>query len=177
MPYLHELANPGSSALVGIARYLEDRERFGRRYQRTVVLLGDVVYSWACLSTLWSMSDRAGFAGTSNLSSERGDVWGIAWCREYDDRMMAGLRDALLRHPIDDEIHHHGQLGRWISGWSRGNLRDHVSKLRKQGMYADVDDYTHDIDGLHDLVLLPELSSCAAADDAEHGITHDRHQT
>lgn len=164
----HTLPDPGNSALKGIARYLELREQQGRRYQRTIVLLGDVVYSWACLEALWE-KDR-GFVGTSNLSLSKGELWGVAWSRRYEDWMMTQLRDALLRHPPFDDEHEPHQLRRWISGCQRGDMADHVVKLRWTGNYTDIEDYTHDIDIPHDLVLLPELSTAAAADDAKHGV-------
>lgn len=163
------LADPGNSSLKGIARYLETRG--GRRYEQTVVLLGDVVYSWACLDALWQIADGHGFVGTKDLASDRGEVWGVAWHRRHEDDMMSALRDALLRHPPFDDNYQPGQMRRWITGWARGDLRDHVAKHRALGRYADIDDYTHDIDVPHDLALLPELSAAAASDDEAHGMS------
>jgi hypothetical protein len=51
---------------------------------------------------------------------------------------------------------------------SCGALEDHIRKLRDG--YTAIDDYTHDIDFAHDLVLLPELSAAAAKDDATHDV-------
>ncbi len=163
------LPEPGNSALKGIARYLELREQQGRRYASTIVLLGDVVYSWACLEAIFRMSRTYGFVGTSGLSPNIGELWGVAWSREFEDRMLSNLRDALLRHPLGDEYHPQ-QLRRWVSGWKRGDMLDHVAKLTRTGAYIPIDDYTHDIDHPSDLVMLPELSKAAAADDAKHGI-------
>ena len=165
----HELVEPGNSALKGIARYLELREQQGRRYTRTIVLLGDVVYSWDCLSAIWRMADAWGFVGTNSLSLEGGELWGVAWHRAHEDRMLGALRDALLRHPLGDE-YHPAQLRRWISGMNRGDMRDHVRRLERIGSYVSIDDYTHDIDTVMHLVMLPELSKEAATDDARHGI-------
>lgn len=164
-----ELPEPGNSALKGIARYLEMREQQGRRYTRTVVLLGDVVYSWGCLKAIWDISETWGFVGTRDLSLETGELWGVAWHRAHEYRMLISLRDALLRHPLGDE-YHPAQLRRWISGLNRGDMRDHIRKLERMGCYAAVDDYTHDIDIPMHLVMLPELSKEAAADDRQHGI-------
>jgi hypothetical protein len=169
-PSYDVLPEPGNSALKGIARYLELRDHRIFRYDRTIILLGDVVYSWACLRAIWEMSKIAGFVGTRNLALEKGELWGVAWSRALEDRMMSDLRDALLRHPPLDDGYHHSQLRRWISGWRRGDLSDHIAKLRKVDAYVDIDDYTHDIDAASDLVLLPELSSVAASDDAQHNV-------
>lgn len=170
VPAYVELPQPGNSALKGIARYLERRAYENRHYDRTIVLLGDVVYSWACLGAIWDSAEVYGFVGTQNLSMDKGELWGVAWSRPYGDWMMTNLRDALLRHPPFDDEHEPHQLRRWISGIQRGDLADHVAKLRWSVHYTDVDDYTHDIDIPHDLVLLPDLSVAAAADDAKHGI-------
>jgi len=166
-----ELPEPGNSALKGIARYLELREAQGRRYPRTVVLLGDVVYSWACLEAIWKMAQTCGFVGTRDLSLDRGQLWGVSWARSYDGWMLPNLADALLRHPPVDDEHVPGQLRRWVSGMKRGDLGNHVTHLRHRVPcgYIDIDDYTHDIDSPSDLVLLPELSALAAADDAKRG--------
>lgn len=171
----YELAEPGNSALKGIARYLEQRDLQGRRYLRTIVLLGDVVYSWNCLRSIWDISATWGFVGTRDLSLETGELWGVAWHRAHEDRMLITLRDALLRHPLGDE-YHPAQLRRWISGLNRGDMRDHVRKLERMGSYAAVDDYTHDIDLPMHLVMLPDLSTEAAADDARCGLSWSRAQ-
>lgn len=170
MPAYVDLPRPGNSALTGIARYLERRAYENRVHDHTVVLLGDVVYSWACLEAVLKMAATCGFVGTKNLCLDKGELWGVAWSRKSDDWMMCRLRDALLRVPPFDDDHQPGQLRRWLSGLHRGEMRDHVATLRRAGAYTDVDDYTHDLDIAHDLVLLPDLSAVAAADDARHGV-------
>jgi hypothetical protein len=163
----YELPDPGNSSLKGIARYLELRG--DQPPDRTVVLFGDVVYSWACLEQLLKFSENYGFAGTANLSASGGELWGVAWAREFDDEMMRELRDALLRHPPFGDEYQPGQMRRWITGWRRGNIVNHVRDLALRGHYAAIDDYTHDIDLPSDIALLPELSIAAAKDDADHG--------
>lgn len=159
---LVELDEPGNSALKGIARYLELREQQGRRYASTIVLLGDVVYSWACLEAIFRMSRTYGFVGTANLSLNIGELWGVAWSKEFEDRMLSNLRDALLRHPLGDEYHPQ-QLRRWVSGWKRGDMLDHVAKLTRTGAYIPIDDYTHP----GDVVLDPFFGSGTTGQVAE----------
>jgi molybdopterin-guanine dinucleotide biosynthesis protein A len=161
-----ELPDPGNSSLKGIARYLEQR---GDPTPRTIVLFGDVVYSWACLEQLLKFSESYGFVGTANLSAGGGELWGVAWSREFEDEMVRTLRDALLRHPPFNDEYQPGQMRRWITGWRRGDIVDHIRDLTWRGHYAAVDDYTHDIDLPPDIALLPELSIAAAKDDADHG--------
>ena len=158
------LENPGNSSLKGIARYLELR---GPNHSalRTVVLLGDVVYSWHCLHEIFALSRTYGFVGTSDLSAGGGELWGVAWTRDFEDTMLSDLGDALLRHPPFDDEYQPGQMRRWISGMKRGAIETHVFNMRRTGHYVAVDDYTRDIDLPAHLALLPKLSESAAADD------------
>jgi hypothetical protein len=164
-----ELPDPGNSSLKGIARYLEARgDRHGFRH--TIVLLGDVVYSWACLETIWAMTAAYGFVGTSNLSEGTGELWGVAWGRPHEDAVLSDLRDALLRHPPFEDEYQPGQLRRWIMGWHRGTLRDRISKLWPAGVYRSIDDYTMDVDLPQHVTLLEDASQSAAEDDRLHGL-------
>jgi hypothetical protein len=180
MPSVVTLSDPGNSALKGIARYLESKHRSARGdlpglgCARTVVLLGDVVYSWACLETLFLASRDWGFVGTPDLSGSGGELWGIAWSHDAEACMIVSLRDALLRHPPFEEDYQPGQLRRWISGSRCGDITTHVEELRRTGHYVDISDYTHDIDVPDHLAMLPWLSESAATDDAKHGVTWGR---
>jgi hypothetical protein len=167
-----ELAYPGNSSLKGISRYLEAfSESRESRSDHTIVLLGDVVYSWACLEALIEMAADWGFVGSPDLCASAGELWGVAWNLAQEGVMLVSLRDALLRHPPFEDEYQPGQMRRWISGWRRGAIEDHVEKLRRTGHYTDIADYTHDIDLPADVTLLPWLSEAAAADDAKYGIT------
>lgn len=161
---LVELPDPGNSSLKGIARYLELRGS-NHSAARTVVLLGDVVYSWHCLQEIFSLSRTYGFVGTSDLSAGGGELWGVAWARDFEGAMLSDLGDALLRHPPFDDEYQPGQMRRWISGMKRGAIEIHVFNMRRTGHYVAVDDYTRDIDLPAHLALLPKLSESAAADD------------
>jgi hypothetical protein len=171
------LPDPGNSSLKGIARYLESRAAHGDRPvddSRTVVLMGDVVYSWACLEALFQAAGDWGFVGTPDLSASGGEIWGVGWSWDAETHMMVRLRDALLRHPPFEEDYQPGQLRRWISGWRRGDIATHTENLRRTGHYTDIADYTHDIDIPAHLTLLPWLSESASADDRQHGLDWSR---
>lgn len=180
-PWTLQLQDPGNSSLKGIARYLElagGQERGRGRSEVTIVLLGDVVYSWRCLEAIVTgPAGRHGgpdpgfwFVGTRDLSASGGELWGIGWKRSFEESMIATLGDALLRHPPFEDEYQPGQLRRWITGWRRGDLVDHVQQIRRTNNYIDVDDYTRDIDTPAHLALIPQLSEVAAADDALHGV-------
>lgn len=167
-----QLKEPGNSSLKGLSRYLEQQPR-DRGADATIVLLGDVVYSWACLKALFALPEAPGwgFVGTHDLSGSAGELWGVAWNSAHEDTMMADLRDAMLRHPPFEDDYQPGQLRRWITGWRRGDLVDHVRALRRRDAYIDIDDYTMDVDLPHQIPALAGASALAAADDLQHGLT------
>lgn len=168
-----ELKDPGNSSLKGIHRYLQMRDKliYTVTPDKTVVLLGDVIYSWACLDAIWRMAMDWGFVGTGNLSSSDGELWGVAWSRDNEPFMMRQIADAILMHPPVDDDYQPGQLRRWIKGFSRGELAGHIHGLRRKGHYTDIDDYTRDIDIAPQLSLIPAISIDAAKDDESHGIS------
>lgn len=170
------LPSPGNSSLKGISRYLELR---GERhtFSSTLVLLGDVVYSWACLDAIARSAGTWGFVGTSDLNGSRGELWGVAWDRDYETQMMSLLADAMLRHPPFDDDYQPGQMRRWISGFRRGDLADHRDQLAASVHYRSIDDYTRDIDLPSHVSMLPALSMSAAADDAAHGMMWEQEPT
>ena len=91
--------------------------------------------------------------------------------RDHHDAKMSRLRDALLRHPPYDDEYMPGQMRRWISGFHKGHMVDHINALRTRGHYIDIDDYTTDIDMPSQLPLIPGISMAAAADDIAAGLT------
>ena len=181
----HELPDPGNSSLKGIARYLKHRHDIVSGTPltsehlipivgtpgATIVLLGDVVYSWQCLFAILHAASTYGFVGTSNLSSSSGELWGVAWSHEYSYGMMNDLDDALLRHPPFEDEYQPGQLRRWILGWRHGDVADRVQKMLRAGTYTSIDDYTMDVDLPHHISQLDAVSELARVDDANHDVT------
>ena len=174
------LPDPGNSSLKGIARYLEStRARpstppgpdANRSPHHTVVLLGDVVYSWACLGAIWQMTASYGFVGTPDLSEGGGELWGLGWALSHEDAVLGDLRDALLRHPPFEDEYQPGQLRRWLMGWRKGPIAERVRRLQQADLYAPIADYTMDVDLPHHIPLLDPTSRMAAADDAVHGLS------
>lgn len=167
-----QLADPGNSSLKGIARALE-RRGVEHGYGRTVVLLGDVVYSWSCLELLLVPDLTTGgprFVGTHNLSESGGELWGVAWWAAQEDQMVIRLRNALLRHPPVTDTYQPGQLRRWIS---TGSVSAALDAASESGEYAvpPYPDYTMDVDIPADLRRLQLVSALAAEDDERHGIS------
>lgn len=164
------LLDPGNSSLKGIHRYLESQALIAGapRPDRTVVLLGDVVYSWRCLEAIFAgttSSTGVGvrFVGTADISPSGGELWGVAWMREDDYVMMTALEHALAKHPPFDDTYQPGQLRRWM--WALHPAYQTTPR------YTAIDDYTVDIDRPEDLAKLDGVSRFAAEDDAVHGVT------
>lgn len=163
------LEDPGNSSLKGIARYLE-RRGAGHGFGATIVLFGDVIYSWDCLDTLMASRDAWSFVGTADLSASGGELWGVVWGAEHEQHMKGSLADSLLRHPPFEDEYQPGQMRRWMSGWLRGDIAEHRDKLIKYGHYKSIDDYTQDIDLPAHVAMLPSLSRHANVDDVNHGM-------
>lgn len=177
----HELADPGNSSLKGISRYLDHRRDLMNlgalefEPSMTVVLLGDVAYSWSCLRALLAPANELApgiaFVGTSTLSESAGELWGIAWRQSADDMMTGWMKKALRRHP-PFQAYQCGQLRQWFFTARRDALEEYRSFARAEEVvpFVAVDDYTKDFDIPADLAMLEDVSRAAAADDAAHGV-------
>lgn len=170
------LLEPGNSSLKGIHRYLA-LTAGAEQPERTIVLLGDVVYSWRCLQAIFEPLDgpyldstgipRCRFVGTPDISPSGGELWGIAWERVSDTKptgrrgMIDALESALEKHP-PFQAYQPGQLRRWM--W-----QIHPS-FHTTIAYKRVDDYTMDVDLAEHIGKLGPASELAKADDREHGL-------
>lgn len=173
------LPDPGNSSLKGIYRYLESQAMIagGDRYDRTIVLLGDVVYSWACLEALFAPLSRfpgrdaidlgaasvaARFVGTSDIGPAGGELWGVAWMRPDEDVVIGALEKALEKHPPYVDTYQPGQLRRWM--WAIHPSYQTTSR------YVAIDDYTMDVDLPEHVSRLVPASAIASRDDRHHDL-------
>jgi hypothetical protein len=162
------LPEPGNSSLKGIARYLELRGE--HKFESTVVLFGDVVYSWSCLHAMLEARPSWSYFGTSDLSASGGELWGVVWGAKEENHMRGSLRDALLRHPPFEDDYQPGQMRRWLMGWKRGAIEEQREHMTRYGHYCPIDDYTQDIDLPVHVAMLPAISRAANKDDVAHGM-------
>lgn len=185
-PEVISLDDPGNSSLKGLARYMVAvegaRKIFddsGIKYQetgpiaraaRTIVLLGDVLYSWHCLTQLFGANDldrsSIRFVGTKDLSPSAGELWGVGWESFRDDIVYNALAEAMKRHPPPqvDNTYQPGQLRKWLYA-----LFGHDDATQRP-YYTAVDDYTMDVDLPEHVEKLARASKVAADDDRRHGI-------
>lgn len=174
-----ELHDPGNSSLKGIHRtfvWQDFWNRPRREQDQTIVLLGDVVYSWECLekiiaAPLYRQGDVR-FVGTKDLDPGHGELWGLTWCWSRTTMMRAALDDAMARHPPYAD-YQPGQMRRWLWAVDRceGLFGDGFpARERTRSWFQACDDYTRDIDLPKHVELLGELGELAAADDREHGL-------
>ena len=176
-----QLRDPGNSSLKGVWRFLDDvglTVGLANPAKTTVVLLGDVVYSWDCINALLIYPTHPSsyrFVGTSDLSASGGEIWGINWDGDSHRTMVRHLANALRKHPPFSE-YQPGQLRRWL--WETADSLPggfltyaHVVEQRTaSGHYIPCDDYTRDIDVPEHVDALPELSELAAQDDVKYGV-------
>ena len=186
------LPDPGNSSLKGLSRYLTQMTAAGYpEPPRTIVLLGDVIYSWACMKALMAVgadipgtrSPPSRFVGTSDLSESGGELWGFAWTHGSAARSVHEcIVRAMNRHP-SFQAYQPGQLRRilWetmgpsVAGLSVAEWKRVVADVAENGpralpWYQAIDDYTMDIDVPKHLEALHELSDKASADDKENGL-------
>jgi hypothetical protein len=169
------LPDPGNSSLKGIARTLalfnghQDYLAFTGEPDVTVVLLGDVIYSWRCLAAILDVGEkvRAGtglcsFVTSSELGQSSGEVWGLSWHKAGRRMMSEALDRALAKHPPFHDTYQPGQMRHWL--WA-------LPKLEQKLSHRICDDYTKDIDRPDHLPLVAGISALAAVDDMAHGVT------
>jgi hypothetical protein len=171
-PQFFTLDDPGNSSLKGIHRYLTGIGQHDPVADHNVVLLGDVVYSWACLSVLLEPFAGSGsgirFCGTSDMGAGGGELWGVSWNDIADDQMMTMLDSAVRKHP-SFSTYQPGQMRRWL--WQLPDSRGLLGKVNLvNDAYTAIDDYTRDIDLPEHVAWLFPLSERAAADDRENGV-------
>jgi hypothetical protein len=167
--HARELPDPGNSSLKGISRYMDDQggpASLHGQFQ-TVVLLGDVIYSWACLKAcLTPTAHELAFTCSSDISNGHGELWGLTWRQGVRPRMMATLASALRKHPPFEE-YQPGQMRRWM--WEIDRVLGYKPGGKRTWMHG-IDDYTRDIDTPKHVAQLAELAEAACADDLEHGL-------
>lgn len=177
-PTVHKLEDPGNSSLKGIDRFLrahdtEAEDSNQRRSDRTIVLLGDVIYSWACLRALRDVGPPwcIRYVGTSDLSKSGGELWGVSWTWEAHDAQRIALTTALNSHPPFTD-YQPGQLRRWLWAMQDQINMGHVpSDKEDRPWWTSIDDYTNDVDIPEHLDKVDGWSRSAAEDDAREGVT------
>jgi len=119
---------------------------------RTVILLGDVVFSlrvlWAALSCTWPTT----FVGTSTLTPTQGELFAMSFTGSVHDYLKRLLRDMPCRRAGHQN-------------YQPGHLRNLAFEMMKHGAkHIGIDDYTDDLDEPKDLETLPELKHKAHVD-------------
>jgi hypothetical protein len=166
-----KLPDPGNSSLKGISRFFDDQDGPASLHPdfETVVLLGDVIYSWACLKACMTPTQHdLSFTCSSDISNGHGELWGLMWKQSARPRMMKALAAALRKHPPFTE-YQPGQMRRWL--WEIDiSMGKPSPRAGERTWMHGIDDYTRDIDTPQHVSQLRDLSAAAAADDREHGL-------
>lgn len=183
-PGRYTLPDAGNSSLVGLSRFVEQWSdiEYPRDYRRTIILLGDVVYSWACMDQLFRpiysgedmMAHSITFCGTSDLGQDRGELWGIAWYRQSNETMANALKLALRNASKHEDGYQPGQLRQLLFSLDDlvgdGKVRNQTRQTMARSWWVPIDDYTMDVDLPEHLVDLARSSLQALADDRERGL-------
>jgi hypothetical protein len=172
IPDYFALHNPGNSSLKGLDRALATLG-MDNEVGSTVVLLGDVCYSHDCVRATLSMTRPSGygFVGTSDLGGGGGELWSVAWAPSGSLPVI--VQSALKDHPPFEE-YQPGQLRRLLVHSRLAHVKPTVEhareRLRVNGRYIAIDDYTMDVDLPQHIAALGPASEAAAKDDEAHGI-------
>lgn len=173
------LPDPGYCILDGIAATLQ---ACPAGPSRSYVLLGDVVWSHDALSRLLFDGRPLVFAGTSDLSTSKGEIYGMAaFAAENGGELEQLLATAPCRFADA-----RGVRRRMFPRQQTGHLRRLLwhAMERKQlkpnspptawhpDLYLPIDDWTDDIDTPADFDRLPALAAEARADDAVAQLQH-----
>lgn len=172
------LAEPGNSSLKGIARCLHLKgpefrpliniqQSNNPKPDHVVVLLGDVVYSWACLGWLFDTTMHGRFVTSNGLTQSEGEVWGVSWDVRKAVTMRGALIAALEKHP-PFEAYQPGQLRQWFF-----QCRVRHPEVSEHTGWIEIPrdlDYTMDVDTPKDIPLLAKVAQRAHDEDREHGM-------
>ena len=163
----HRMIDPGRCIVDGI---LATRDLWAgeRVVGRTAIVLGDVVWSRAALRSLVDDPRTLVFAGTPDVSSSRGEVFGMTfdapgWVSYLAD--TCPCRSANRSFSLQQS----GHLRRLL-WWAQHELNLHpfavngIDQTWHPSVYLPVTDYTDDIDTPADVAALPALEE---ADNAE----------
>src|SRR5262245_14331375 len=131
--------------------------------ERTVILLGDVVYSRAALRTILADSRPIGFAGRPTGSRitlcPHGELFGLGFEPIARDRITGWLDDAMFRH-------HETYPERIGLLWGLYHQLAGGRRVRPD-LFSTIDDYTDDIDDARDLASLPFLLDALRAEEGD----------
>lgn len=167
------LQDPGNSSLLGFERYIMEHGGIPHTH-RTVVLLGDVVYSWRCLERLLDERSPVTFAITPILTADAGEVFGFAWNVDLKDHKLDGGSAIQLAYAAalrasskaDETVYQSGQLRHLV--WQYLELgAKHKPQVTDVAL---IDDYTMDVDLPEHLVTLASASIEAYGEDKERGL-------
>ncbi len=177
------LDDPGNSVLRGLQALAPWLLRDDA--DRTVVLLGDVVFSNQCLRELVTHPQgEVVFAVTTDLSPGHGEMFGLSFAAGIRYAIVTELH--LIEHP-PFEAYQAGQMRRLLWAWQRSAshtemhrnpkcLQARASHTLAQTQRPDprwcvmVDDYTTDFDTTEDLQCLGETDVDAYHDDCHRRV-------
>jgi hypothetical protein len=183
------MVSPGNSVIRGLrairaylamTRVTEDDD--AELYDRTVILLGDVVYSRRCLAALVPKicNDEMWFVVSPDLTASTGEVFGCSYDREGTAEFLSIL-DA-VPHPPFTDTYQPGQLRRLLwerqrrqleAAFVRQGVPAGVAAVARQASHSpaagccsvmDDDDYTCDFDTVDDLEHLGRADVAAFRD-------------
>lgn len=167
--YSMSLRDPGSCIVDGILGAVHLQEG------RHVVLLGDVVWSWAALEKVLADKRPIVFAGTPVLSASEGEVFALA----FDDPQEVGnlcttcpcrVDGSRVRSFMNQQGGHLRRLLWWTQEVKRLRVTARARQTWHPDVYLPIEDWTNDVDTPADVARLPELARLAELEERERSM-------
>lgn len=164
---LHTLAAPGTCILDGII----GSSSWWNRPGRSIVLLGDVVFSRAAMASVIADQRPLVFAGTTDVSASTGELFAASWTDHQDTGELLRTAPCRVRPRSGERLCYPRQQGghlRRLLWWAqdRRRLKLPAPQLTwAPELYLPIDDWTDDIDTQADLAELPKLELHAMSED------------
>jgi hypothetical protein len=160
------LTVPGNSALAGLQQVLPIGGPYSER--RSIVLLGDVIYSRDAMGKILHSDQEMVFVGTPNLAADAGEIFAVAW---------GPAQAARVKHMIDQSCfeaprfsaYQPGQLRRilWKAIGYVPEPKHFGSYLIAEKCFLPIDDWTMDIDTPADLGKIDQIDRYAMVEERD----------
>lgn len=160
---------PGACIVDGM---IASRASWGYDLGRTLILLGDVVWSWAALEQVLADKRPIVFAGTPVLTAAEGEVFALAFDDPEELHRLCitcpcRVDGSRARSFMKAQGGHMRRLLWWTQECKKLRLPARSKQTWHPDVYLPIEDWTDDVDTPADVARLPELARLAELDERQ----------